>query len=261
MAEIPGRKDAADDENENFKTYLHDLLSDLGIQLSPGGMGIVEIDHLPSDEEVSCSLLAPVESPPTVPEGGEEVRARKRKRFTGTIKAHVSSPDLSSDEDAVTSPVPSQEAAEQPSPSFRNPEKKPKIYQIEKPFNDPELERKRINAITAKQNRDKKKMEIDRLRADVRNLSRVNSQCSKALKRTNADIQKLYEKLESSRKHNSLLQEKIKQKEMEIRGQQEKFVLFRGHLDLILSSLEDDGPAKKLIANLLKKLPEEAEMT
>ncbi|XP_037800542.1 uncharacterized protein LOC119595488 [Penaeus monodon] len=102
-------------------------------------------------------------------------------------------------------------------------------------------------------------MEINRLRGDVRNLSHVNRQCNKALRRTNADIQKLFGQLASSRKLVASLQEKIDQKEKELRGRREKFLLFRGHLELIVNSLDDDNPARKLIANLLKTLPAEAD--
>ena len=41
--------------------------------------------------------------------------------------------------------------------------KKPKLYEISKPFRDPEMERNRLNAINAKVNRDRKKKEREAL--------------------------------------------------------------------------------------------------
>ncbi|XP_063607051.1 uncharacterized protein LOC134781724 [Penaeus indicus] len=266
MAEDSARKATTGDTEENYETYLHDVLADLGIQLSPGGMGIVEIDRTPSDDEVpGGGLLCLADSPPEATEGDKPTRrgnaAKKRKTAKTDSKASETFNDISTDEDAVKSPVSSEESVGQPSTSTRSPERKRKrkAYEVDKPFQDPERERRRMNAITARRNREKKKREIKGLRGNVRNLSHVNRQCNKALRRTNADIQKLYEQLASSRRLNASLQETIDQKEKELRGRREKFLLFRGHLELIGASLDDDNPAKKLIAGLLKTLPAETD--
>ncbi|XP_047480332.1 uncharacterized protein LOC125032963 isoform X2 [Penaeus chinensis] len=265
MAEDSARKATTGDTEENYQTYLHDVLADLGIQLSPGGMGVVEIDRSLSGDEDPGGGLYFADSPPEATEGNKptqrENAAKKRKTVKTDSRASETSCDISTDEDAVKSPVSSEEFAEKPSTSNRCPERKRKrkAYEVDKPFQDPERERKRVNAITARRNREKKKKEIDSLRRDVRNLSHVNRQCNKALKRTNADIQKLHEQLASSRKLVTSLQETIDQKEKELRGLREKFLLFRGHLELIVNSLDDDNPAKKLIASLLKTLPAEAD--
>ncbi|XP_027225342.2 uncharacterized protein [Penaeus vannamei] len=263
MAEVSAGKDTTGGTKENYQTYLQDILADLGIQLSPGGTGVVEIDRSTSDDEVAGLCLA--DSPPEAPEGDKPTRrsneAKKRKIVKTELKVFETSCGISSDEDAVKSPISSEESAEQPSTSSRNPKekKKRKAYEFDQPFQDPEQERRRMNAITAKKNRERKKMEIDRLRGDVRNLSHVNRQCNKALKRTNADIQKHIDLLALSEQRIASLKEKLEQRERELRGRRERFLLFRGHLDIIVNSLDDDNPAKKLIANLLKTLHAEAD--
>ncbi|XP_042871741.1 uncharacterized protein LOC122253040 [Penaeus japonicus] len=149
-----------------------------------------------------------------------------------------------------TSGIPS---TPQPSTSRRSTiTKNRKMYDIAGPFSDPELERRRINAVTAKENRDRKKRDNDSLREQVRSLTFVNGQAAKALKQLDADVQKLSAKMKTLEQHNLSLQEEIKQKAMEIHGHHKRFVFFREHLDLIFSSLGDENPAKKLIANLLK---------
>ncbi|XP_063607059.1 uncharacterized protein LOC134781731 [Penaeus indicus] len=141
--------------------------------------------------------------------------------------------------------------AQQTPPSKRNPAAR-KLYEITEPFSDPVEERKRINAIAARENRERKKRENDQMCEQIQRLNHVNRQCTKALKRFETEIKKLDAKLKTSQRRNEHLEEKLKQKEKELRDRREKFLLFRGHLELITSHLDDSNPAKKLITGLLK---------
>ncbi|XP_047480291.1 uncharacterized protein LOC125032935 isoform X2 [Penaeus chinensis] len=142
-------------------------------------------------------------------------------------------------------------AAQSPPPSRRDPATK-KLYEITEPFSDPVKEKRRINAITAKEIRDRKKWKTDRMCEQIQCLNLVNRKCTLALKRLESEIQKLDGKLKASKRRNEHLQEKITQKEKQLQDHREKFLLFRGYLELIASTLDDNNPAKKLIANLLK---------
>lgn len=103
MAEDSTRKNTTGDTEENYQTYLHDVLADLGIQLSPGGMRIVEIDRSTSDDEApGGDLLCFADSPPEATEGNiptqRENTAKKRKAAKTEPKAFETSCDISSDE-------------------------------------------------------------------------------------------------------------------------------------------------------------------
>ena len=56
---------------------------------------------------------------------------------------------------------------------------KPKLYS-QKPFNNPDLEKARLNAINAKINRERKKQEADNLKRELERLRRENEELKKA---------------------------------------------------------------------------------
>lgn len=56
---------------------------------------------------------------------------------------------------------------------------KPKLYS-QKPFNNPEMEKARLNAINAKLNRERKKQEADNLKRELERLRRENEELKKA---------------------------------------------------------------------------------
>ncbi|XP_037800541.1 uncharacterized protein LOC119595487 isoform X2 [Penaeus monodon] len=160
-------------------------------------------------------------------------------------------PTTSYHEHAAQASISGKELAAQSLPSRRDPATK-KLYDITEPFSDPVKERRRINAITAKENRDRKKKETDRMCQQIKCLTLVNKQCTVALKRHEAEIQKLDAKLKASQRRNEHLQKSIEQKEKDLRDHREKFLLFHSHLELIASIIDENNPAKKLIAGLLK---------
>ncbi|KAK8739033.1 hypothetical protein OTU49_003799, partial [Cherax quadricarinatus] len=256
-----------------YNDYLDNVLADYGIRFSPGGSGIEEIDVSPekSEEdkevlevkpfpfknEVAESKLSSAISRPTTSLRLSEVISRPT-----TTKRKADS-DLGSDEDLTLTIDESGSSREVPTalPSLPHkiPHRKLKVYQRE-PFQDPAQEKRRINAILAKQNRDQKKKQIQDLKETVQKLQRVNMQCNKALRRTNNDVQQLRLHLQSYEASRSYLEEKVKNQEIALREQRDKFMLFREHLDLITSSLDDDNTTKKLISALLKRLSGETSL-
>lgn len=87
---------------------------------------------------------------------------------------------------------------------------------------------------------------------EVTRLRHVNRQSATAFKRLHAEIQKLSAELQTSKQRNASSEEKLRQKTRELRDHREKFALFRGHLELIASILDDANPAKRQIAGLLR---------
>jgi hypothetical protein len=71
--------------------------------------------------------------------------------------------------------------------------RKPKLYEVKKPFEDPELEQKRQNAINAKINRDRKKNEKKALMTSMKTLQQENS----TLRKQNAKYRKRVSSIEA----------------------------------------------------------------
>ncbi|KAK7081547.1 hypothetical protein SK128_013657 [Halocaridina rubra] len=127
------------------------------------------------------------------------------------------------------------------------------------PFDDPEQEKKRLNALNAYKNRVKNKRLTQDLREKNNKLEHVNVQCSKALKKITSERKLLQQEIKDRGLERSALEEELKRKENEVREQREKLALFRGHMDLIANSLDEDNPARKLITTLLNRLPYEGQ--
>lgn len=71
---------------------------------------------------------------------------------------------------------------------------KPKLYS-QKPFNNPDLEKARLNALNAKLNREKKKQEADNLKREVERLRRENEELKKARSSLNQRANRAEEEL------------------------------------------------------------------
>ncbi|ROT79835.1 uncharacterized protein [Penaeus vannamei] len=181
----------------------------------------------------------------------ERKRRTRRSADPAASPPYTTQPSTSEHVSAAQAPIPSEELAGQSATSWRNPARN-KLYAITEPFSDPEKERRRINAVTAKRNRDKKNMEFDGMCDEVTRLRHVNRQSATAFKRLHAEIQKLSAELQTSKQRNASSEEKLRQKTRELRDHREKFALFRGHLELIASILDDANPAKRQIAGLLR---------
>ncbi|KAG7162170.1 uncharacterized protein LOC121874217 [Homarus americanus] len=132
--------------------------------------------------------------------------------------------------------------------------KKIKVYEMA-PYEDPDKEKRRLNAIMARKNREIKKREIQGLKKENQSLRHVIAQCNKVLRKTNSDVQQLRLELKKSKKFKLQFEETVKSKNRELRDAHDKLVLYRGHIELIACSLEEDNPAKKLIEALLKRMP------
>lgn len=66
-----------------------------------------------------------------------------------------------------------------------------RLYEQETPFEDPELERCRLNALCAKQNREKKKKEQEAMRQEVEDLRRENERLRREQEAASADRREL----------------------------------------------------------------------
>ncbi|XP_064087651.1 protein split ends-like [Macrobrachium nipponense] len=258
--------------------YLQSLLFDFGLQLSPGG---THIEHDPaqvpygevkpdSEQERSSDREQRTNTPPVgsaspppfrdddFAEHGVKATTLPHSKFRKITQFSRSSQDK--DEGNITEALstshhPIQNLEPEKQHQQTHPKKKVKKYEFQQQFEDPEEERKRLNAINARRNRIKQKALTNHLKEKAKTLEDVNQKCGMVLKRMDSDARKLAQQLEERNKEKAILDKALREKELEIRDQREKLALFRGHLDLIASSLEDDNPGKKLISNLLKKLP------
>ncbi|XP_068218393.1 uncharacterized protein [Palaemon carinicauda] len=251
--------------------YLPTVLFDFGLQLSPGG---THIEHDPTHSSFDDNKLESEQernsdkerasissaSPPPRDNDFEEHRVKAttlpHSKFRKITQFSRSSQEK--DEGIHTDihhQIPKLEPLPENQPHQKQQKKKVKKYECQQQLEDPEEERKRLNAINARRNRMKQKELTQSLKKRAKTLEDVNQKCGLVLKRLDGDAWKLRQQLEESNKEKALLEKSLKEKESEIREQREKFALFRGHLDLIASSLDEDNPSKKLITNLLKKLP------
>jgi hypothetical protein len=103
---------------------------------------------------------------PTVREEKKVVRPRRRQRRRRTTTTTRPAVDTSDEEDQQV--------------IFSN--GRPKLY-AERPFKNPELERARLNAINAKKNRDRKKLENAGMRREMDVLRARNAMIAKSLRR------------------------------------------------------------------------------
>nr|XP_045622473.1 uncharacterized protein LOC123773022 isoform X3 [Procambarus clarkii] len=147
-----------------YDDYINSVLTDYGIRFSPGGSGIEEIEDDPSlvpssEESREATEDKPLNLKIEVLESGQRPSAH---HIATSRNFKVS--EIGSDEDVGLTideaRSPSALVTSAPAPPTSPPEpphKKLKVYQREQPFDDPELERRRVNAILAKKNRDLKK--------------------------------------------------------------------------------------------------------
>lgn len=279
---LPKISETAPHSDPTYDDYIHSLLSNYGIQFSPGGSGIVEIEEEPcspyfvedqqgaerstekdeqvEEEEPSRSTVK------QVAERNESVLTNLKreglKSDSGSYESanikRVSVDGYESDDDAALTIDESGEVGSTKGikhvPRRR---KKAKLYEME-PLEDPEKEKKRMNAVLARKNREMKKRIMMDLDEKVRRLRHVNTQCTKVIRRTDSDIQQLRQDLSAANASVTQLTEVVRSKDREIRQQREKLLLFQGHLDLIGSSLDDDNPARRLIQALLHRLSSSA---
>ncbi|XP_066974782.1 protein split ends-like isoform X1 [Macrobrachium rosenbergii] len=259
----------------NDEEYLTSLLFDYGLQLSPGGTHIEhdpaqfpcgeakpdsEQDRSSDRERTSVGSASPPPRDEDFVEHGVKATTLPHSKFRKITQFSRSSQDKDEGniaEALSTSHLPSQNLEPLPEKPHQqtHAKKKVKKYEFQQQFDDPEEERKRLNAINARKNRMKQKALTYQLKEKAKTLEDVNQKCGMVIKRMDSDARKLKQQLEDRIKEKAILDKALREKELEIRDQREKLVLFRGHLDLIASSLEDDNPGKRLISNLLKKLP------
>jgi hypothetical protein len=95
----------------------------------------------------------------TPPRSSERKTVRRRRQRRGGNKRRA----VSSDDDAAA--------------IFSN--GKPKLY-TQRPFNNPDMERARLNALNAKMNREKKKQEAENLKRELERLRRENEELKKS---------------------------------------------------------------------------------
>lgn len=285
--------------DEPYDEYLSGVLSDFGLQLSPGGnhvqelteqtqsdlsnefeygevgkgggggggRGGVGISSPTSADESLDDDIAPTVTATTCP-GSKFRKINELQKIKNTNSAHeekeqdkkppptrvpsvspkleplpVKTPFLPSPEDPLLVDIPSEDSSK----------KRPKKYEWQ-PLTDQEEERKRLNAVNARRNRIKQKKHTQELTEKNRSLQNINSQCSKALRKTTSDVQKLEKDIEDRQRQRNALEEELRRREQEVSQQREQLKLFQGHLDLISSSLDDENPAKKLILTLLQKV-------
>ena len=271
---------------EYYEEYLSSVLFDFGLQLSPGGTQVEEIEQTQDFDQIKDDLeqcsqvraskreLSP--NSQTADTGGNSATTFPSSKFQKVSETHkiraktqeelgiVSSG--SADKGIPATASPSLPSTLPPIPALQplagssvddssTSKKKIKKYEVTEPLEDPELEKRRLNAINARKHRVRHKMQTQELSDKNKKLENVVRQCSKALKRTISDVQKLKLGLEEEKSDRFALEQQLKKKENEVREQREKLALFRGHLDLIASSLDDDNPARKLITSVVRKLP------
>nr|XP_045596968.1 uncharacterized protein LOC123757435 isoform X1 [Procambarus clarkii]XP_045596969.1 uncharacterized protein LOC123757435 isoform X1 [Procambarus clarkii]XP_045596970.1 uncharacterized protein LOC123757435 isoform X1 [Procambarus clarkii] len=227
-----------------YHSYLENVFSELGIQFSPGGTSIVEVDDdLDIVDDNQRAIVG--EDPSGTSSAGDSLLTYHHKDQHGAYKG--AAPGLPSLIDSKQ-----ETQVDTLDKQFRK--KKVKIYEAG-PFEDEEREKRRINAINAKKNRDKTKRSIENLQKDVRSLKHVNNQCRKALLRTSADMQLLQQKMQQLRERLETETRRLRDKEKEVREKRERLALLKGHLEIIASGLDDDNPAKRLINHLVDRLP------
>ncbi|KAG7174887.1 uncharacterized protein LOC121858785 [Homarus americanus] len=229
----------------SYDSYLSGVLNDFGIQFSPGRSSIVEI---PEDDFEPLSKDENVSSPGGAPSPSDlDPSDLNREQFSSGSGATFL--PLEYNGQFEESQAPSQSSVSSAGKKLR--QKKPKVYDS-LPFEDEEMERKRLNAITAKKNRDTKKMYMRTLEQTLKSMKTINKQCHKALKKTGTDVGMLHQKIRHLEETLERSTSQIRENNMEIRRKRERMNLLMAHLDIIISGFDDHNPAKRIITTLLK---------
>ncbi|XP_071520534.1 uncharacterized protein [Panulirus ornatus] len=236
-----------------FSNYLDQILTELGIQISPDGSGIVEVRQdaeasLDSPDDERCDIFCDVKASGESPTPDYTKDPRGRQHSSNTDVPLIIDLDANYGEETEKT-ISGAGASHRP--------KRQRVYEISKPFDDKELEKKRQNAINSKRNRDMKKWMTDDLQRQIKSLTYINNQCCKALLKTNADVHRLQRTIKELEDYKKMQDAQLQQKDGEIRERRERQLLLTGHLDLIASSLDDVNPARRLINNILRRLSPE----
>lgn len=83
-------------------------------------------------------------------------------------------------------------------------------------------------------------------------LEEINQRCTQALKKTHGEVQELQYEVHRHAQDLVVRDREIQERKREIRKKREEMVLLKGHLEIISGSLDEQNPAKNLIASLLK---------
>ncbi|KAK8721364.1 hypothetical protein OTU49_012784 [Cherax quadricarinatus] len=226
-------------DSDIYGNYLEKVLYELGIQFSPGGSSIVEAEVDTGCTEELQSLL--------------EDDSCGRRHSVGDIGTQHGKCTLHDTQQEVLSSKLELSEGDHDSSTPKIYRKK-RVYEIG-PLENEEMERKRINAVNAKKNREIKKRQIEDLRQELKTLKHINTQCYKALLKTSGDTAQLHQRVRQLQEQLELTEKKLKNKEKENKDRKERMALIQGHLELIAGGLDDDNKAKKLIEILLQRLP------
>ena len=256
MAQSTPPKPDSHPQLENYDQYLGDVLSEYCLQLSPNGASIIEL--VPS-LEIEGEVLGESggiedvdpkgESPANLPASPSILATSKKSLLEHQDDSKGEENRLQIDES-----IQEGEKRDQKEASLEAPRRKVKVYEME-PLKDPEQEKKRKMAVTAKLSRDKQKRRMMELQGEVEKLSRINTQCSKVFRRTHEDLRKLNKEILETDKWKAQMMSQIRKKDRELKDASQSMALLCGHLDIIAESLGDDNPAKRLLVSLRKRAP------
>jgi len=182
-------KESFDDMDFNFQLFERDpMLSKTLEDEEPFATNII------NDAEASFDLIEPppsssLASPPEViyyTDSEEEPDHDSVQTSASEVKLEPSEPFVKKQRNSPFQTRPRQKRRPQRSRDdeslviFRN--GKPKLY-AESPFKNPQLERARLNAINAKKNRDKKKLENARIQMEMMRLRDQNNKIERSRQR------------------------------------------------------------------------------
>ncbi|CAL4068445.1 unnamed protein product [Meganyctiphanes norvegica] len=230
--------------------YLNSILNNYGIRMGAEGQGVVEVDavHNPYDDSVAHI---------TDLGGGAAVVV--------TSSSPASPSDVQDDYSTWStcmSPGISSSSEEPPFPyspgtcNFKDASNiKPRKYKISGPLEDPEEERRRRNAVIARENRLKHKKYLDELQNKKRSLEHVNAQCAKALIRVRQDIKVKDQQLQEANQQIRELKTHLMAKSEKVSNYKSQLNLIRTHLELIEASVDSSNPVRGFISTLLQRLP------
>lgn len=177
-----------------------------------------------------------------------EIPSASRKREQSiTLKKYDE--DVRSPESSVSSEGTNDEKISLGSP----PSKRRKVY-LMPPFQDPETERKRRNAIIAYQNRQRRKEEMVRMESQLEKLRKINKEIESSLQHVTEELRQRHEELRRMHTQNAELLEAKRTLETQTRSQQEKFSVIREHILLINGSLEEGNIAKRFLDVLKERV-------
>ena len=263
MAQPTPPKPDSPPQLENYDQYLRDVLSEYCLQLNPSGTSIIElvsplqIEGEVLGEAVGIKDVDPKwESPAYLP-------------AYPSISATLGKSSLEHQDEyrlQINESIQEGERSDQKEASVKAPgrKKKVKVYEME-PLMDPEQEKKRQQAVSAKMNRDKHKRRVMELESEVEKLSRINTQCSQILQRTHEDVWMLKKEISEKDKWKAQMMSQIRKKDRELKDVRQSMVLFCNQLDIIAESLGDDNPTKHRLKSLIEQvssyLPHSADPT